>query len=219
MNVQSIYKDRRKTKKHKRYKQYASKLSRRHPRLRQLISLIGPIQNEIPLWQSLNDAVLYAVIGQMLSVAAAGTIIQRLLQRFDNSEVVIKWARKTSHIKGPIHGVSYRKRKALKEWADYLDHPDASFKQWRTLPLNEYRRQILGIWGFGPWSADMIAIFHLGRMDIWPESDIGIKRACNVIFGKKEAGRAKILVKGCETVAAIYMWELLNLKLTDKMAR
>jgi len=54
-----------------RYKKHLKILSKRTPRLRKLINLIGPIKDEIPLWDNINDAILYAVIGQMLSGAAA----------------------------------------------------------------------------------------------------------------------------------------------------
>ena len=214
MDIHSIYKKRNTKGRPKQYHKYTSILSRRHPRFRRLISLIGPINQEVPIWSTLNDAVLYAVIGQMLSGAAAGSIIQRLIKKFGSSDAVIQWARKTAQIKGAMCGVSQRKRMALKEWAEYLDSNENVYERWRGLPTNEYRKQVLSIWGFGPWSADMIAIFHHGRMNIWPSSDTGIKRACDIVLGRKDARKVESLVSGCETVAAIYMWEMLNRKLS-----
>lgn len=73
----------------------------------------------------------------------------------------------------------------------------------------------MNIWGFGRWSADMIGIFHLGRMDIWPESDAGIKKACKLVFRTDQYYKIKKHISGCETVAAIYLWELLNRNLED----
>ena len=61
----------------------------------------------------------------------------------------------------------------------------------------------------------MIGIFHLGRIDIWPESDAGIKKACRLVFKADQYHKIKRHISGCETVAAIYLWELLNRKLVN----
>ena len=81
------------------------------------------------------------------------------------------------------------------------------------MPLNEYRSEICSIWGFGRWSADMIAIFHLGRMDVWPETDAGIQKSSRLVFGTDNYAKINRLISGCETVAALYLWELINKKL------
>ena len=71
--------------KQSKYKPYLRILSSRHPRLKKLIKKIGTIKKEIPIWNSVHDAVLYAVIGQMLSVSASNSIISRLLKKYQSS--------------------------------------------------------------------------------------------------------------------------------------
>jgi 3-methyladenine DNA glycosylase/8-oxoguanine DNA glycosylase len=56
----------------------------------------------------------------------------------------------------------------------------------------------------------MIAIFYLGRMDVWPETDGGILRACKAVFGTDEYSQINKHIKGHETVTAVYLWELIN---------
>src|SRR3989338_4485100 len=211
-DVYSIFPLKRKDK--KRYHKYAAVLSQ-HPRFKSLIDLIGPIQPEVPIWSSIDDAVLYSIIGQMLSLSAASSIIGKLLQEFKTSSVVINWANKTSNAHGALKGISERKRKALRAWKIFAQNNHGVWEDWRTSPLDEYRKQITNIWGFGRWSADMIGIFHLGRMDIWPENDTGIKKACRLVFKTNQYHKIKRHISGCETVAAIYLWELLNRKLVN----
>jgi len=186
-----------------------------HPRFRSLIKLVGYIQPEVPIWHSIDDAVLYSVVGQMLSLSAASSIIKKLLQEFKTSSAVIDWASKTSHIEGALKGLSKRKRKALRAWKNFSQEYPGAWKKWGRLPLDEFRNQVMSIWGFGRWSSDMIGIFHLGRMDVWPESDTGIKKACKVVFKTDRYSMIMKHIAGSETVAAIYLWELLNRKLEN----
>ncbi len=192
-----------------KYRQYVRILSK-HPPLKKLITLIGPLEYDVPIWASINDAVLYAVIGQMLSTSVSACIINRLYKNFRSSSVVLQWAQKNCYKKGPIRGISQRKRKALKAWRAYANDNYGKWKNWTNMPLNEYRDEICSVWGFGRWSADMIAIFHLGRMDVWPETDAGIQKSSRLVFGTDNHGTISRLISGCETVTALYLWELIN---------
>jgi len=195
-----------------KYRQYIHALSK-HPPLRKIINSVGPLGCDIPIWPSIDDAVLYAVIGQMLSVSSSTSIISRLYNDLGSSCAVLQWAQKNCYKKGPIRGVSQRKRKALTAWRVYANDNYGKWKNWTNMPLNEYRDEICSVWGFGRWSADMIAIFHLGRMDVWPETDAGLQKACRSIFKNHTKGQIKKYIAGCETVAALYFWALINRKL------
>jgi 3-methyladenine DNA glycosylase/8-oxoguanine DNA glycosylase len=194
-------------------------LSSRHPFLKRLVKTIGNLDFEIPIWHRIDDAVVYAVIGQMLSNTASSAIIARLRKEFSTSKKIILWAARTSGKSGPLHGVSQKKRKALRSWLKFSEHSKDAWKKWPNLPLAEYREEIEGIWGFGRWSADMIAIFYLARKDIWPESDAGINRAVAAIFNTKANGDFRHCIKGCETTAALYLWEVLNRNLLDEFRK
>src|SRR5580698_7780190 len=100
-----------------KYKKYLKILSSRHPKLKKLIEMVGPVEREVPRWKSLNDAVFYAVVGQMLSVKAARSIIKGLLDRFKTSDKVILWAMKQPP--GPAMGLSGNKVRALGEWGRF----------------------------------------------------------------------------------------------------
>lgn len=187
-----------------------TRLLLKYPPLKKLISVAGPLRYTIPIWQSLNDAVLYAVIGQMLSVSASASIINRLYKNLGSADDILQWAQKNCYKKGPVMGVSQRKRKALGAWSIYAADSGGKWKKWKSMPLNEYRDEICGIWGFGRWSADMIAIFHLGRMDVWPETDAGIQKAGRLVLGTTNYSAIRKMISGCETITALYLWELIN---------
>jgi DNA-3-methyladenine glycosylase II len=200
-----------------KYNQYIRTLSK-YPPFNKLICLIGPLRYTVPIWPYINDAVLYAVIGQMLSMSASISIIERLHRRLGSSDNILLWAEKNHSKKGPAIGVSQRKRKALKAWSAYAADNHGRWKHWKHVPLNTYNHEICSIWGFGRWSADMIAIFHLGRMDIWPETDSGIQKTSRLVFGTSDYEKIRRVISGSETVAALYLWELINRNLLHHFA-
>lgn len=185
----------------------------KYPKLKKLFNQVGALNYKIPLWDSIDDAVLYAVIGQMLSFSAAKSIISRLTRKFNSARNVIGWASRSSFRQGPIYGVSYRKRKALAEWNKYALNKNNFRTIWKKMPLEDYRNEICSIWGFGRWASDMLAIFYVGRDDIWPESDTGIKKACKIVFGTTEQEKIKNQIQGYETLVSLYLWELINRKI------
>jgi len=196
-------------------RKHANILSQRHPAFNRLVKVMGDINFDIPSWRRIDDAIVYTVIGQMLSNAASNAIIGRLKQKFADSRNIILWASRTAGRKGPLYGVSQRKRKTLHSWHEFSKRNNGVWKKWTSMPLEKYQDKITGIWGFGQWSADMIAIFYLARMDIWPETDAAIGRVVSAIFGNESTVNIRKYVNGCETVAALYIWELLNRNLLN----
>jgi len=193
------------------YGKYVKILKNRHHKFSKLIKLLGPMNYKLPKWHSLDDAVLYSVIGQMLSVKAANSIINGLHEGFNKRGDIFEWASINYKRKGPIYGVSKQKRKALKEWFVFQKNNKALIKKWNTSDSDLIRKEITHIWGFGKWAADMILIFHLGKMDVWPESDGGIQKGVKVLFNNTHPATVRKIVEGAETTAALYVWQMLNL--------
>jgi len=42
--------------------------------------------------------------------------------------------------------------------------------------------QLTSLWGVGPWTVDMFMIFQLGRLDVWPTGDLGVRRVWETIY-------------------------------------
>jgi len=195
------------------YRIYEAKLSGRHEHFKKLISILGPLKYKLPKWKNMNDAILYSIIGQMLSVKAANSIINNLKDNFKGTNLILDWASKNKSKNGPIYGVSKQKRRALAAWNNYLRNNRNTIKNWPNQTSHEVRGQIIKVWGLGNWAADMIMIFHLGKMDIWPESDGGIQRGVKLLFPDNKSEELRNIVKGAETVAALYIWQMLNKKI------
>lgn len=190
-------------------------LENEHKKLNDVFNLIGDLGYNIPIWNNIDDAILYSVIGQMLSSNVSNRIISNLLRIFYNSTQVIQWACSTYHIDGPINGVSNRKRRALFEWNRVKD--DYQYDILRLMSIEEFRKAISNIWGLGNWSADMIAIFYLGRNDVWPLNDSGINRVAKIVFDTDNSNKYYKYIRGNETIVALYFWELINRNLLSQL--
>jgi DNA-3-methyladenine glycosylase II len=76
--------------------------------------------------------------------------------------------------------------------------------------------QLTSLWGIGPWTVDMFMMHQLGRLDIWPTGDLGVRRGWEKIHSLKEEIEPKALDKKGEkyrpyrSVVAWYCWRALS---------
>lgn len=189
----------------------ARRLSRRHPSLRRLVRVVGPLQTEVPRGYSTHEAILRAIISQMVSSKAAVAIRTRLLTEHGSVEGVFRWAARGRTPTTPGGGLSLNKRKALRAWWKFSDegaHDPAI--QWTGLSSADLRRAVSELYGLGPWSADVLGIFQMGRLDIWPIGDVGLERARAVVFRGLRNREFRRIIEGYESLVATYLWETLN---------
>ena len=66
--------------------------------------------------------------------------------------------------------------------------------------------------GIGPWTAEMFLIFQLGRLDVWPVDDFGVRNGYARLYGLADVPKARELVplgerfRPYRSVAAWYCW-------------
>jgi len=64
------------------------------------------------------------------------------------------------------------------------------------------------IWGIGPWSCDMLAIFYCREPDIWPQGDLAVARVFRRYIGRRKPERAAARFAPYRSVLALYLWRL-----------
>ena len=154
---------------------------------------LRPIIDRLPFPEErvqLSDpypALLRSIIGQQVSIAAAASIYRKFLALFGLEpdgisaapppEVLAKAeAGKDKHDAGTLRsaGLSNAKAVYVKEIARYfLEHPDAS-ERLRAMPDEDAKAELVQIKGVGEWTAEMMLMFALGRMDLLPLDDLAI---------------------------------------------
>lgn len=198
-------------------KKIAKELSTRDKRLARVIDAhplctIG--RNPKPVTHF--EALVESVISQQLAVKAADTIYGRV-KDLTKGRMVPSRIADISEADMRTAGVSGAKFKTIQGLADA-----ALSKKIKINTLHEIDDdqlifdQLTSLWGIGPWTVDMFMMFQLGRLDIWPTGDLGVRRGWEKIYALTDEIEPKALDKKGEkfrpyrSVVAWYCWRALS---------
>ena len=203
-------------------------LSSLDPKLAELVAATRHFQTEMDAAQSPYEALLEAIAYQSISGKAAATIYAR-----------IKALGSNGHPPGPAQmlklrtptlrkaGLSNAKILAMKDLAQKtIDGIVPTLEEATKLSDEELVSRLDSVRGIGAWTVEMFLIFNLGRPDVLPIHDLGVKKGWSVTYGKKHMPTPKELLAFGErwrpyrTVASWYMWrafERAGYKITNKI--
>jgi len=157
-----------------------------------------------------------AIVGQQLSTKAAATIYGRVLELFEGHTPAPKQLLKVDPDRLRAAGLSRAKVVYLQDLAQHVEDGALELELLPDLPDEEVAEQLTAIKGLGRWTADMFLMFHLGRPDILPVGDQGIRRAIQVEYGLRKLPDAKRMRKIAKpwqpyrTLACLYLWSSLD---------
>jgi 3-methyladenine DNA glycosylase/8-oxoguanine DNA glycosylase len=199
-------------------------------KLAELISNTVPFQTDSDQLQSPYEALLESIAYQSISGKAAATIFGRIKAlsgngRAPSPEQMLK-------LRKPVlrkAGLSGAKVLAMKDLAQKtIDGVVPTLEQAEKLSDEELVGRLVSVRGIGAWTVEMFLIFRLGRPDVLPIHDLGVKKGWSVTYGKKYMPKPKELLKFGErwrpyrTVASWYMWrafERAGYKATNKIRK
>ena len=157
-----------------------------------------------------------SIVGQQLSTRAAATIYGRVLQLFEGHTPTPKQLLKVAPDELRSAGLSRAKVAYLRDLAQHVEEGSLELELLPDLPDEQVAAQLTAVKGLGQWTADMFLIFHLGRPDILPVGDQGIRRAIQVEYGLRKPPDAKRMQKIAKpwqpyrTLACLYLWSSLD---------
>jgi DNA-3-methyladenine glycosylase II len=130
-----------------------------------------------------------SIVSQQLSVKAADTIFNRFLDLFENRYPMPQQIldKDTEILRGC--GLSYQKASYIKNIAAYWIENKDTMKDWLTLSDDAIISELTTIKGVGKWTVQMILMFRLNRLDIFPIDDLGIRQGMIKIYGVEETGK------------------------------
>lgn len=161
-------------------------------------------------------ALLRSIVGQQLSTKAASTIYGRMLELFGGHAPTPKQLLKADPEKIRAAGLSRPKIAYLRDLAQHVEEGTLELERLPDLPDEEVAAQLTAIKGLGQWTADMFLMFHLGRPDVLPVGDQGIRRAVKVEYRLRKFPDPKRLEKIARpwrphrTLACLYLWSSLD---------
>ncbi len=163
-------------------------------------------------------ALLRSIVGQQLSTKAARTIYGRMLELFDGHAPTPKQLLAANPDKIRAAGLSRPKISYLRDLADHVEKGELELDRLDELPDEEVIGQLTAVKGIGEWSAHMFLMFHLGRPDIRPVGDQGIRNAIKAQYRLRKLPDAKRMEKLAKpwrpyrTLACLYLWSWLDNK-------
>jgi DNA-3-methyladenine glycosylase II len=161
-------------------------------------------------------ALLRSIVGQQLSTKAAATIYGRMLELFGGHPPTPKQLLEVDPDKIRAAGLSRPKIAYLRDLAQHVEEGTLELERLPDLSDEEVAEQLTAIKGLGQWTADMFLMFHLGRPDVLPVGDQGIRRAVQVEYRLRKLPDPKRLEKIARpwrpyrTLACLYLWSSLD---------
>ena len=160
------------------------------------------------------ESLVSSVISQQLATAAARTINQRF--KSVTGKVTPRNVVNLSQSELRGVGLSAAKAKTIQGLARAANSKEIDFNKLHLEEDDLVYSKLTSLWGIGPWTVDMFMMFQLGRLNVWPTGDLGVRRGWEKIHRLKEEIAPKVLEqRGAKfqphrSVVAWYCWRALD---------
>ena len=194
-------------------------LARVDPVMRRLIREVGPFTLTPRVGRSPFESLARAIAFQQLHEKAADSILKRFIALFPGRRFprpVDLLAADTRAIRRS--GFSRAKVLALRDLAaKTLDGTVPTGAIVRKLDDDAIVERLIAVRGIGRWTVEMLLIFQLGRPDVLPVDDFGVRNGFRIAYGRRSMPTSKAVLRYGErwkpyrTAAAWYLWRAADL--------
>jgi len=157
------------------------------------------------------ERLVVSVVRQQLSTASADAIEDRLFDSFDVTPTAL---RDVPVAKSRDVGVSERKGQTIRNIATAFDERNYSRESFGEHSNEAVIDELTDITGIGPWTAKMFCMFALGREDVFPVEDLGIRKGMRTVFeGDMERGAMVARAERWQpyrSIASLYLWRVVD---------
>lgn len=194
--------------------QAAIRILKKDRKLAKIIDSVG--EYKIKLTRNYYQSLVESIITQQLAGAAAKAILGRFCSLYD-----VRFPKPMDVINTPASklrktGLSRMKIQYIKELSKAIESKKLKTRSFSRLSDEEVVVQLTQIKGIGRWTAEMFLIFSLGRMDVLPVGDLGLRKGIQIYNSSSELPNATEIEKIAEkwrpyrTVATWYLWKSLK---------
>jgi DNA-3-methyladenine glycosylase II len=196
------------------YRKARRHLSRRDPLLKQLISTIGPctLQHNPDGFVSL----VRSIVSQQISTKAARAIAGRLEESLGRSGITPRGILRLSDETMRAVGLSASKVRSIRDLAEKVRSKALPMSELHAMEDEDVIANLIPVRGIGRWTAEMYLIFSLGRLDVLPVDDLGLRVGVQRLYGLKDLPVKKHVTELAEpwrpyrSVATWYFWRSLG---------
>ncbi|MFN8473051.1 MAG: DNA-3-methyladenine glycosylase [Anaerolineae bacterium] len=180
-----------------------------------IITRMGALR--MRLHQDYFGSLVSAIISQQLSGKAAQTIEDRFRAVFADGRQFTP----ANVAAMPIEemraaGLSEAKSRYLRDLGERVANGDLDLNQLADMDDEEVVQRLVEVKGIGRWTAEMFLIFSLGRLDVLPVDDLGLRKAVMLLYGLNHMPKRPDLEdlagpwQPYRTVATLYLWRTLS---------
>ena len=188
----------------------ARHLSRRDPRLKQLIVHVGPctLKPHRDAFRVLSSS----IVSQQISTKAAASISGRVRALCGKRGIRPASLADISDDRLRAAGLSASKLLSLRSLSQFFVDNASTIRKFKSMSDEDVIEALLPIRGVGVWTAQMFLIFCLGRPDVLPTADYGFQAGVRDVYGLPELPKAKALEELADpwrphrTAATWYFW-------------
>ena len=168
--------------------------------------------------------IVWTIIGQQLSSRAADAIFARFQKLFPRGRITVPRILALSEADMRASGLSGAKARAIHNFARAVHLKELDLKHLPERPDAEIIESLTKVKGIGPWTAEMVLMFSLGRTDIFSRGDLGLRKGIIELYGFKSFPSDKKLEKltrvwsPYRTYAARVLWRVADRK-TNRIGR
>jgi len=204
-------------------------LKKRDRHLKKLIEKVGPFTARPDLELGSFEHLLKAIVYQQLTGKAAATIHGRVLALLDSAKPMPRQLIALPDPSLRAAGLSGSKVSYVKDLAQKaLAGQVPTNVEMEEMTDEEIIEKLTSIKGIGRWSVEMLLIFHLGRLDVLPVADYGVRKGFAFLYGHEELPTPKALTQYAEvwkpyrSIGSWYMWraaELMKLEASSSAGK
>jgi DNA-3-methyladenine glycosylase II len=190
--------------------------------MRQLINHAGEFQ--LRLERNRFRALVRSILWQQISGIAAASIYRRLLSALAPGRLTPENLARLTSDQLRAAGVSPQKAGYLLDLAGKASAAQVRLDRLHRAPDEAVIQELTRIKGIGLWTAQMFLIFSLGRLDVFPHDDLGIRQALRDVYGLDDLPDRKTSQAIAEpwrpfsTIASWYCWRSLELRKAAKLS-
>jgi DNA-3-methyladenine glycosylase II len=177
--------------------------------LESIIKQNGVMHIDVPKDLDIFDCLAQTVVEQQLSYKAANSIWNKIKNSAAEKNIIlIEYFRKKNTASIRNNGLSNNKIKAIMGAKQAIESGDITLQKLSIMTYPEFKKTITNLWGFGDWSAEMIAIFYLGKTNIWSQKDLILKRGIDQLCDGSNLTPNKLLqlVDPYQSYLALHIW-------------
>ncbi|MBZ5644227.1 MAG: DNA-3-methyladenine glycosylase [Acidobacteriia bacterium] len=200
-------------------------LSRIDRKLARIIRRVGSFPTKKRKPQPPFASLLQSIVYQQLAGKAAATIFGRVValgaSGFPTPEEIV--AMEAAQLR--TAGLSRQKIAAVKDLAaKTLDGTVPTLAKLRRMSEQEIHDRLTQIRGIGEWSVQMFLMSRLGRADVLPIHDLGIRKGFQIVYGHEDVPKPQVILEHGErwrpyrSIASWYLWRAADQKSEKKSA-